>query len=173
MASSGVTGPSGLNKLNQGVPASQVVGNSPIDKNSKGKVGGATGLPGALEFKKALEQFSDLGTSATSPTVNTGLTQKPSAVTAPKAAGAVQSLKFSNHAIERMHSRGISFSPDEMRGIENAIAKAAAKGSKDTLVLSGGNALIVSVKNSTVVTVMDKAAMKENVFTNIDSTVVL
>jgi flagellar operon protein len=72
-----------------------------------------------------------------------------------------------------MHSRGISFAPDEMKNIENAINKAALKGSKDTLVLSADKALIVSVKNGTVVTVMDKTAMKENVFTNIDSTVVI
>jgi flagellar operon protein len=35
------------------------------------------------------------------------------------------------------------------------------------------SALIVSVKNKTVVTVMDKTALKENVFTNIDSTIVM
>lgn len=81
------------------------------------------------------------------------------------------SLKFSNHSLERMHSRGISYSPEQMKSIENAVAKAAAKGSKDTLVLTDSSALIVSVKNGTVVTVMDRAAMKENVFTNIDSTV--
>lgn len=91
----------------------------------------------------------------------------------PAAAGAPTELKFSNHAIDRMRSRGIGFQPDEMQRISSAVAKAAAKGAKDTLILSGENALIVSVKNNTVVTVMDRAAMKENVFTNIDSTVVL
>jgi flagellar operon protein len=60
-----------------------------------------------------------------------------------------------------------------MARIEGAVQKAAAKGSKDALILSGDKALIVSVKNNTVVTVMDRAAMKDNVFTNIDSTVVL
>lgn len=82
-------------------------------------------------------------------------------------------LKFSNHAIERMHSRGISYSPQDMNRLGEAIQKAAAKGSKDTLVLMDNSALIVSVKNNTIVTVMDKNALKENVFTNIDSTVVL
>lgn len=86
--------------------------------------------------------------------------------------GATQ-LKFSNHAIERMQSRGISYSPDEMTRLGEAVKKAAAKGSKDTLVLMDSSALIVSVKNNTVVTVMDKNALKENVFTNIDSTIVM
>ena len=54
-----------------------------------------------------------------------------------------------------------------------AVDKAAAKGSKNTLLLTDSSALIVSVKDRTVVTVMDKHAMKENVFTNIDSTVVI
>ncbi|MBK7891692.1 MAG: flagellar protein [Bdellovibrionales bacterium] len=82
-------------------------------------------------------------------------------------------MKFSAHAVDRMKSRGISFSPDMMKGIESAVSRAAQKGSKDTLVLTGDNALIVSVKNNTVVTVMDRQAMRENVFTNIDSTVVV
>jgi flagellar operon protein len=86
---------------------------------------------------------------------------------------ASEQLKFSGHAIDRMKSRGISFAPDELKSIQDAVARAAGKGSKDTLVLSGDSALIVSVKNNTVVTVMDKALMKDNVFTNIDSTIVL
>jgi flagellar operon protein len=106
------------------------------------------------DFKRALEQAA----------------QGPQAAS-PKAA--TETLKFSNHAVERMRSRGISFQPETMRNIENAIVKAAAKGAKDTLVLAGDNALVVSVKNNTVVTVMDRATMKNNVFTNIDSTVVV
>ena len=82
-------------------------------------------------------------------------------------------IKFSNHAIERMQSRGISYSPEDMTRLTQAVSKAAAKGSKDTLILMDQSALIVSVKNNTVVTVMDKNALKENVFTNIDSTIVM
>ncbi len=85
----------------------------------------------------------------------------------------VPQLKFSNHAVERMQSRGISYSPQDLDRLGVAVQKAAAKGSKDTLVLMDQSALIVSVKNNTVVTVMDKNALKENVFTNIDSTIVM
>lgn len=85
----------------------------------------------------------------------------------------VSGIKFSNHAIERMQSRGISYNPERLQKLDEAVQKAAAKGSKDTLVLMDDSALIVSVKNNTVVTVMDKNNLKENVFTNIDSTVVL
>lgn len=60
-----------------------------------------------------------------------------------------------------------------MARIESAVQKAAGKGAKDTLLLADNSALIVNVKNNTVVTVMDKNNLKDNVFTNIDSTIVL
>lgn len=83
------------------------------------------------------------------------------------------SLKFSQHALDRMSSRGISFKPEDLARLSDAVEKAAKKGSKESLILMGDNALIVSVKNKTVVTTMDRETMKENVFTNIDSTVIL
>ncbi len=82
-------------------------------------------------------------------------------------------VKFSNHAIDRMRTRGISFNPEDMTRLNEAVGRAASKGSKDSLILMNDSALIVSVKNKTVVTVMDKSALKENVFTNIDSTIVM
>lgn len=88
-------------------------------------------------------------------------------------AGAAGKLQFSNHAVDRMRFRGIRFSPAEMQKIEGAISKANAKGAKETLVLTDNAAMIVNVKSNKVVTVMDKANLKENVFTNIDSTVVI
>jgi len=91
----------------------------------------------------------------------------------PSAVPGGESVRFSNHAVERMMSRGIKFSPDDMSRLNDAVGRAAAKGSKDSLVLMNDTALIVSVKNKTVVTVMDKNALKDNVFTNIDSTIVM
>jgi len=88
-------------------------------------------------------------------------------------AQAAEPVKFSNHAVERMMSRGISFSKEDMGRLNEAVDRASAKGSKDSLILMNDSALIVSVKNRTVVTVMDKNALKENVFTNIDSTIVM
>lgn len=88
-------------------------------------------------------------------------------------AAVTDGIKFSNHAIDRMRTRGITFSPEDISRLSEAVGKAAAKGSKDSLILMNDSALIVSVKNNTVVTVMDKNALKENVFTNIDSTIVM
>ena len=72
-----------------------------------------------------------------------------------------------------MSQRGITFTPEQMNKIEEAAEKAAAKGAKETLIFADDHALIVSTKNKTIVTVMDKASMKENVFTKIDATVVV
>ncbi|MEQ1877701.1 MAG: TIGR02530 family flagellar biosynthesis protein [Bdellovibrionia bacterium] len=82
-------------------------------------------------------------------------------------------LQFSNHAVERMRSRGIMLEPNDVERIQQAVDKAHTKGSRETLVLMGDSAFIVNVKNKTVVTAMDREMMKENVFTNIDSTVVI
>jgi flagellar operon protein len=132
---------------------------------------GKSNTPGgqsAEEFRKTLEALTG------SPTGNAPAGGFQAPLSAPPAtAGLVTGLKFSNHAVERMRSRGINFAPEQMSAIENGVAKAAAKGSKDTLVITGESALIVNVKNKTVVTVMDRAGMKENVFTNIDSTVMV
>lgn len=84
-----------------------------------------------------------------------------------------ESIRFSNHAIERMQSRGIVFSPERLGKIESAVERAAGKGAQETLILTDDSAMIVSVKNNTVVTVMDRNSLKDNVFTNIDSTVVI
>lgn len=82
-------------------------------------------------------------------------------------------LRFSQHAVDRLMSRGIKVSPDDFTRLSQAVDKAASKGSKDSLILMNESAFIVSVKNNTVVTVMDKNNLKDNVFTNIDSTVVI
>lgn len=135
----------------------------PTENLRKGPTG-ADAVQGGLDFRKALDQAQGLGSLGSLPQMPNSTASNP---------GALGKLKFSNHSIERMHSRGISFSPEQMQSIEGAVAKAAQKGSKDTLILTGESALIVSVKNNTVVTVMDRQAMKDNVFTNIDSTVVI
>ncbi|NLK00219.1 MAG: hypothetical protein GX318_03135 [Clostridia bacterium] len=85
----------------------------------------------------------------------------------------LEGLKFSRHAENRLKSMGVSLEPGKMAELETAVAKARGKESKDALVLMGDMAFVVSVKNNTVVTVVNEARMKENVFTNIDSAVIV
>ncbi|MNO11999.1 hypothetical protein D3C76_15990 [compost metagenome] len=82
-------------------------------------------------------------------------------------------LHFSNHAVKRLEQRGIQLMPEQLSKIEMAIDHAAAKGAKESLILMKDMALIVNVDNRTVVTAMDGSSMKDNVFTHIDSAVII
>jgi flagellar operon protein len=82
-------------------------------------------------------------------------------------------VKFSQHALQRLQSRDIKMGPAELNKLNTAVEKAAQKGAKESLILMNDLALVVSVKNKTVITAMDGASMKDNVFTNIDSAVII
>jgi len=82
-------------------------------------------------------------------------------------------IEFSGHAQERLKSRGITLSRADLEKLEGAVDSVARKGGKDSLVLLGDAALVVSVKNRTVVTALDRASLQGNVFTNIDSAVII
>ncbi len=82
-------------------------------------------------------------------------------------------LKISAHAQARLKSRGIELNEARMAKLTEAVDRAASKGAKESLVLMEDLAVIVSVKNRTVITAVDGASLKENVFTNIDSAVIV
>lgn len=84
-----------------------------------------------------------------------------------------QGVKFSQHAQDRLRARNIVFSSTDLANLEGAVNSVAQKGGKESLVMMGDSALVVSIKNRTVVTAMDKSQMRGNVFTNIDSAVVI
>lgn len=84
-----------------------------------------------------------------------------------------EDVKFSKHAMERLQSRNISLTKDDINKINNAVNKAAEKGVKETLILMGNTALIANVKNKTVVTAATGENLKDNVFTNIDGAVII
>jgi flagellar operon protein len=81
-------------------------------------------------------------------------------------------LKFSAHAQIRIQSRQIPWGPAETARLEGAVQRAAGKGARESLVLLDQTALVVSVSNRTVITVVDREQLKQNVFTNIDSAVI-
>lgn len=85
----------------------------------------------------------------------------------------INGIKFSQHALQRLQSRNISLNQAELSKLNSAVEKAAQKGAKESLILMDNLALVVSVKNKTVITAMDGATIKDNVFTNIDSAVIV
>ena len=80
-------------------------------------------------------------------------------------------LQLSKHAQVRLNERGVAFSETIKKDIEVAVDKARQKGAKDVAVIGMDATYIVNVKNNTIITMMNKAQMKDHVFTNIDSAV--
>lgn len=82
-------------------------------------------------------------------------------------------LKISKHAAERLAERNIDISEAEWTRVTDMVNEAKTKGIKESLVLMDQAALIVSARNSTVITAMDRTEAKDQLFTNIDGTIVL
>jgi flagellar operon protein len=84
-----------------------------------------------------------------------------------------EGVKFSQHAQDRLRARNINLSSGDLARLEGAVNSVAQKGGKESLVMMGDAALVVSIKNRTVVTAMDRTQMQGNVFTNIDSAIII
>ncbi len=81
-----------------------------------------------------------------------------------------QNLKFSKHASQRLESRNISLSNEQMDRLTDGANKAKTKGIQESLVLVDDLAFIVNTKNNTVVTAVNE--LESSVFTNIDGAVI-
>mgnify|MGYP004558924213 CR=1 FL=1 len=81
-----------------------------------------------------------------------------------------EGLKFSKHANERLATRNINLSAEQITRIENGTTKAREKGIQESLVMVDNMAFIVNVKNNTVVTAIGDSA--DSIFTNIDGAVI-
>ncbi len=82
-------------------------------------------------------------------------------------------LQFSKHAQQRVEQRGIEITDDLLKDLNSAVSRARDKGSKDVVVIDKNGAFIVNVPNNTVITAMSDSEMRENIFTNIDSAVIV
>jgi flagellar operon protein len=81
-------------------------------------------------------------------------------------------LKLSSHALQRIQRREIPFDEPVAARLEAAVDRAAAKGSRESLVLVDSTAFVVSVRNRTVITAVPVSPMNDQVFTNVDSAVI-
>ncbi len=102
---------------------------------------------GTLSFQEVLEKTKDSGVQ-----------------------DAVGSLRFSKHANQRLESRNIDLSQNQLNRLQNGTQKAREKGIKESLVMIDNLAFIVNVKNNTVVTAVNDDG--DGVFTNIDGAVI-
>ena len=79
-------------------------------------------------------------------------------------------LKFSKHANERLASRNINLSNEQMLRLSEGTDRARQKGIKESLIVVDELAFIVNVKNNTVVTAVGDS--EDKIFTNIDGAVI-
>lgn len=82
-------------------------------------------------------------------------------------------VSFSKHALQRLTSRQLDLSDNDLAKLDDTVEKMAQKGARESLICLRDMAFIVSVPNRTVITAMDGSSVKESIFTNIDSAAIL
>lgn len=75
--------------------------------------------------------------------------------------------------MDRLRERKIELSSSDIENINNAVRKIRNKGGKEALIFYNDVAFITSIRNNTIITAVDKDNLKENVFTNIDSAMII
>lgn len=91
--------------------------------------------------------------------------------------GAIQEqtkgLHLSTHALKRLQERNLSLDKEEYNKLQTALDRLKTKGGQDSLVITSKAAYILDVPKNTIVTAIDKESISENVFTKIDSTILM
>ncbi len=82
-------------------------------------------------------------------------------------------INLSVHAARRLSEREIEIDNDEFLKIKEALGKLKLKGGHDSLVITNKAAYIVDVDDNKIVTAIDKDNIENNIFTKIDSTVIV
>lgn len=83
-----------------------------------------------------------------------------------------EGIQLSRHAQKRVDRRDLDLDPARLERLNSAINRAAEKGSRNSVVMLDDLAVVVDVRERTVVTAMNAQAGRERVFTNIDSVVI-
>ncbi|MFB4162671.1 TIGR02530 family flagellar biosynthesis protein [Alteribacillus sp. JSM 102045] len=82
-------------------------------------------------------------------------------------------LKISKHAEKRLHNRDVEVTNAEWKKIFEKVEEAKSKGVTDSIVITNNAALVVSAKNNTVITAMNRDEASRHIFTNINGTIVI
>jgi flagellar operon protein len=83
-----------------------------------------------------------------------------------------EGVQLSRHAQKRVDRRDLNLDAGRMSRLEDAISRAAEKGSKNSVVMLDDLAVVVDVRQRTVVTAMQREGGQPRVFTNVDSVVI-
>lgn len=82
-------------------------------------------------------------------------------------------IKISNHAQQRLQQRNIVLNEKDMGILKDAMEKAEMKGARESVMFYKEIALVTSISNRTIITAVDSKGNEENIFTNIDSAVIV
>lgn len=82
-------------------------------------------------------------------------------------------LQMSKHAKDRIAQRGIDVDQDLMSSLNYAADIARSKGARDIVMIGKDAAFVVNIPNSVIVTAVSSDELKDNIFTNIDSAVLI
>ncbi|MFG6118258.1 MULTISPECIES: TIGR02530 family flagellar biosynthesis protein [Thalassobacillus] len=82
-------------------------------------------------------------------------------------------VKLSKHAGERLQQRNIVISQAQWDRLSEKMQEAKKKGITDSLVLLPEAALLVSTKNNTVITAMNRNEASSKIFSNINGTILM
>ncbi len=82
-------------------------------------------------------------------------------------------IHLSSHAMKRLQERNLTLDKEEYTKLQTALDRLKVKGGQDSLVITGKAAYILDVPKNTIVTAIDKESISENVFTKIDSTILM
>lgn len=80
-------------------------------------------------------------------------------------------IKISKHAALRLNQ--VNFNEDDIKNIEKGFEIAENKSAKNTVMIYKDVALIASIENRTLITAVEKERAKDNIFTNVDSVIIL
>jgi flagellar operon protein len=133
-------------------------------------------LQSRIAAQNVLSSESILGQALGGPRPDTDGSESFANVLSTTATG--QQVTFSGHAQTRLASRQIALTQQDLGKLSDALTLAASKGSRSSLVLvdsdhGGRVGLVCSVPNRTVITAVDAQQLKNNIFTNIDSAMIV
>ena len=83
---------------------------------------------------------------------------------------AAEGIQLSRHAQKRVDRRDLALDDAQLGRLDSAISRAAEKGARNSIVMLDDLAVVVDIRQRTVVTAMQQEGGR--VFTNIDSVVI-
>jgi len=83
---------------------------------------------------------------------------------------AAEGIQLSRHAQKRVDRRDLALNDAQLGRLDSAISRAAEKGARNSIVMLDDLAVVVDIRQRTVVTAMQQEGGR--VFTNIDSVVI-